>query len=223
VMWQGGTLVKAFYSSSNGGHTASSEIWGGPGRPYYPSKIDPHDWADGRNPYHAWNEERTQAAVSEALADLRLGEITTVEPVTRDASDRLKTVFVAGTSGSTLISGQVLKQRLKLRSTRLLSVSSPQSADELPREDEPPETPDDPGLRVPVPSLPPITLPLVSPPPGAPDDAPRSPRRVPPPSKRDERDDDHSGREQRDGRRDGRDSERGERDSRKAMRSGPDG
>jgi SpoIID/LytB domain protein len=234
VMWQGGTLVKAFYSSSNGGHTASSEIWGGPARPYYPSKIDPNDAADGRNPYHAWNEQRTQAAVSTALADLGLGEITAVEPVTRDESDRLKTVFVAGTSGSTLISGQFLKQRLKLRSTRLLSVSSPQPAGERPYEDEPPETPDDPGLHIPVPSLPTITLPLVTPPPSAPGDGPRSTRRVPPPGKRDEhadhdqdseprprtkrdqRDHDHTGREQRD-------SERGEPDGRKGTRPEPDG
>jgi SpoIID/LytB domain protein len=134
VMWQGRTLVKAFYSSSNGGHTSGSEVWGGSPLPYYPAKPDPDDRAAGRNPLNTWTVQRTGAAVTAALADLRVGHVTGISAVTRDRSGRLRTVLVEGTDGSALVSGLALQRKLRLRSTLL------RSATPTPRPTPPPST-----------------------------------------------------------------------------------
>jgi SpoIID/LytB domain protein len=156
VLWQGRTLVKAFYSSSNGGHTEGSEVWGGPPQPYYPAKPDEDDRAEGRNPLHDWTVRRSGVAMSAALADLRIGGITGISAVTKDRSGRLRTVLVTGTDGSALVSGLGLQRRLRLRSTLLRTVTA---------------TPAPPGPAPPTTAPPPPTEPPPStgPEPGPPD------------------------------------------------------
>ncbi|MFQ5557774.1 MAG: SpoIID/LytB domain-containing protein [Acidimicrobiales bacterium] len=85
VLTHEGSVITAFYSSSNGGHTASSdEPWSTP-LPYLVARPDPLDAApdgDGvpQNPNFAWEHDYTAADISRWLAeypfaDLDVGEI----------------------------------------------------------------------------------------------------------------------------------------------------
>jgi SpoIID/LytB domain protein len=121
VVVHGGDVITAFYSSSNGGATASSEeIWGGD-IAYLVSKPDPYDAAIdpatglGQNPNHQWTRQFTATEISAWLmADSRtaVGDVQTIAVVGKpSASGRLGAtdVRISGTEGTKTVTGGVLR------------------------------------------------------------------------------------------------------------------
>lgn len=126
VIQHGSTLVKAFYHSSSGGHTATiSSVWGGPDLPYYPSKPDPTDAAAGRNPNFRWVDDRATTAVTQALRDLGVGQVTSIRAAAADTSGRVRTAEIRGTRGTEQVPGTKLRTLLKLKSTKFTVTPTP--------------------------------------------------------------------------------------------------
>jgi len=120
VVRYGGAVVPAFYSSSSGGMTQSSAVWGGAALPYLPVQPDPWDCAGAgcRNPNWRWRERRAAAAVSASLAPLGVGTVTGIQVTWRDSSGRVRGARVSGTRGVATVSGGTLLRLLRLKSTR---------------------------------------------------------------------------------------------------------
>ena len=117
VTWRS-RVVHAFYSSSSGGHTASTTSWGGPNLPYFPARRDPDDRARGRNPNHRWRATRTAAAVSAALRGYGVGRVLALRVRSADVSGRVRAVEVRGTRRTVVVPGGTFRYLLRLRSTK---------------------------------------------------------------------------------------------------------
>jgi len=117
VAWHG-RLVQAFYYSSSGGHTAGATTWGGHRLPWLPSRSDPDDGAQGRNPYHRWVAVRPAAAVSAALRGYGVGAVVGLRVRVADASGRARSIEVSGTRRHLVLSGSVVRRLLGLKSTK---------------------------------------------------------------------------------------------------------
>jgi stage II sporulation protein D len=117
VAWHG-RLVRAFYSSSSGGHTAGATTWGGPGVPWLPARADPEDAARGRNPNHRWVVVRSTTTVSAALARYGVGVVVGLRVRVADVSGRARSVEVTGTRRHLVLSGARLRSLLGLKSTK---------------------------------------------------------------------------------------------------------
>ena len=87
-----GTIVRSYYSSSNGGASESSEDkWGGD-RPYLVSVPDP--WSlEPANPFASWTETTTQA---EFAAWLGMTDVRDVEVTEANTSGSPRTFFFGG-------------------------------------------------------------------------------------------------------------------------------
>lgn len=123
VLTWDGQVVAAYYSSSSGGRTASSEDVFGLPLPYLVSVRDPYD---GISPYHRW---RPLAFTVDALAaDLHAPRLRDVV-VERDASGRAASVRLVGAASSRAMRGADFARALGLRSTafsvRVLSLRPP--------------------------------------------------------------------------------------------------
>ena len=117
LTWQG-KPVKAFYASSNGGHTQSVTVWGGPPRPYLPAKPDPYDAARGRNPHFRWQVIVPATTLTATLSRYRLGSVTGVRVAEVDASGRARQVRVTGTRGQVTLAGGDFRRLTGLKSTK---------------------------------------------------------------------------------------------------------
>ena len=113
VLFYGGKVATAFYSSSSGGRTASALDTFGLDLPYLPSKLDP--WDDG-SPYHLWQSKSyTGAKLAKALG--MRSAVTEVRSLV-SGSLRVATLAAVAADGSSLeLSGSEIRKRLALRST----------------------------------------------------------------------------------------------------------
>jgi peptidoglycan hydrolase-like amidase len=104
VLMYGGRVIEAFYSSSDGGHTANvSDVFGGSltAYPYLQGVLDPWDIVA---PRHTWYTAVYSYAALEAVyfsgTDVATyGHLRGFDMRDRDASDRLNTVGLIGTRG----------------------------------------------------------------------------------------------------------------------------
>jgi SpoIID/LytB domain protein len=119
VTWRG-RLVRAFYSSSSGGHTAD-----GSGLPWLPSRTDPDDAALGHNPNHHWVAVRSASAVSTALRGYRVGTVVRLRVRVADASGRARSIEVTGTRRRLVLSGPIVRRLLGLKSTKFRIAAVP--------------------------------------------------------------------------------------------------
>jgi len=113
VLLYAGAVATAFYSSSDGGWTASALDAFGLDVPYLPSQADP--WDDG-SPYHVW----PPAAYTGARLAKALGARSPIVEVRSQISQSLRvaTVVAIAADGSSLeLSGAEVRKRLGLRST----------------------------------------------------------------------------------------------------------
>ena len=113
VLFYGGKVATAPYSSSSGGQTASALDAFGLDLPYLPSKPDPWDVS---SPYHLWpTTSYTGAQIAKAL-----GMRSPVTEVRSQISPSLRvaTLAAVAANGSSLeLSGTEIRKRLGLRST----------------------------------------------------------------------------------------------------------
>jgi stage II sporulation protein D len=119
VVTYGGKLVRAYYSSSSGGYTASNAVWGSRPLPYYPAKRDPYDSAGGRNPNATWAVTKSAASVNRAMARYGVGSVTSIRVARVDRSGRATRVVVSGTRKAVTISGDRLRSAFGLKSTKI--------------------------------------------------------------------------------------------------------
>ncbi|MCB0873655.1 MAG: SpoIID/LytB domain-containing protein [Actinobacteria bacterium] len=116
VLVYDGAVIRAYYSSTSGGHTENVEYsLGGSPLPYLVGVPDPFDDV---SPLHRWPSPPTFTAT--ALGQkLRVGgPVATFEVLNRGVSPRVRDVRVTTTSGvATVITGQSVKARLGLLDT----------------------------------------------------------------------------------------------------------
>ena len=113
VLFYGGKVALALYSSSSGGQTASALDMFGLDLPYLPSQPDP--WDNG-SPFHLWP---TKSYTGTQLAKA-LGMHSAVTEVRSEMSSSLRvaTLVAIAADGSSLeLSGSEIRKRLALRST----------------------------------------------------------------------------------------------------------
>lgn len=99
------------FSSSNGGWAADG------GFPYLPAQADPYD-ATPSNPNHTWRASVATTAIEAAWP--AIGDFTGITVLSRDGNGdwggRVTQLRVAGTAGSTTVSGDTFRSYLGLRS-----------------------------------------------------------------------------------------------------------
>ncbi|HME81430.1 MAG TPA: SpoIID/LytB domain-containing protein [Candidatus Eremiobacteraceae bacterium] len=117
-------VVKAYYSSCDGGYTADGSNLSDP-QPYLLAQPDPYA---AESPHLSWSASVPLSSFSQAfraqVADI--GEITAIAPGPADASGRLTSVTVTGTGGARTISGPLFRQlagRHVVKSTRIASLA----------------------------------------------------------------------------------------------------
>ncbi|MBV8171338.1 MAG: SpoIID/LytB domain-containing protein [Candidatus Eremiobacteraeota bacterium] len=117
-------VVKAYYSSCDGGYTADGSELSDP-EPYLRAQPDPYA---AESPHLSWSAavpvSAFQRAFAEQVADV--GDITSVSPGPADPSGRLATVTVTGTAGRRTIPGTLFRRlagRHLVKSTRIASLS----------------------------------------------------------------------------------------------------
>ncbi|MEO9135020.1 MAG: SpoIID/LytB domain-containing protein [Casimicrobiaceae bacterium] len=117
-------VVRAYYSSCDGGYTADGNELSDP-QPYLRAQPDPYS---GESPHLAWSASVPLAAFAQALRAQAgdVGDITAVSPGLADASGRLTSVTVTGTNGARTIPGALFRQlagRHVVKSTRIASIA----------------------------------------------------------------------------------------------------
>ncbi len=135
VLTYGGAVIRAYFSSSNGGHSA---LWTDSStKPYLVAKPDPWSlaappsWWVSYGPGYAWTYTLSPESLTTAL-HLGIGTITQVDITDRDTDDptsHARSVRVTGTSGSTTITADIFRSRVNtfagktvMRSRLILSV-----------------------------------------------------------------------------------------------------
>ncbi|KRB44296.1 MULTISPECIES: SpoIID/LytB domain-containing protein [unclassified Terrabacter] len=125
VLTYGGKPAYTQYSASNGGRTVSG------GTAYLPAKTDPYDGAvvSASNP-SAWTTSLTAASVEKAFPTV--GTLRTIAVGSRTGGGgtgtwggRVASVTVAGSAGTSTVSGDTFRTRLGLRSTWWTVTSAP--------------------------------------------------------------------------------------------------
>ncbi len=105
-----------YYFSTSGGQTENSEFGFAGSEPvaYLKSVDDPFDDA---SPVHRWTERFSDAKMEAELGGLFDGGLKRIEVLQRGRSPRIVRARVVGGSGSTVVAGATLRDRLGLRST----------------------------------------------------------------------------------------------------------
>jgi SpoIID/LytB domain protein len=127
-----GAPITAYYHSTNGGMSDTDgcvfQLWQlasgvfacGGGKPYLAVASDPADLAASdatrANPYRSWSRSLTQAEVDERIDQYDVGSFVALEFTARDASGRVISVRMHGTSGSLDLSGPEFRLAFGLRS-----------------------------------------------------------------------------------------------------------
>ena len=111
-----GKIATTYYFSTSGGETENSEFGfsGGSSRPYLRSVNDPYD---DISPVHKWKVTYSDSAMESRLKSLFQGNLKTIEILDTGRSPRIVRARVVGSSGSTTVTGDTLRNRLGLRST----------------------------------------------------------------------------------------------------------
>ncbi|MDX6582661.1 MAG: hypothetical protein QOI10_1845 [Solirubrobacterales bacterium] len=105
-----------YYFSTSGGETENSEFGfaGGNAAPYLKSVDDPFDDA---SPVHDWTETFSDAQIESKLDGLFEGRLKQIKVLKTGVSPRIVRARVVGSSGSSTVTGDVLRARLGLMST----------------------------------------------------------------------------------------------------------
>jgi stage II sporulation protein D len=116
-------VIKAYYSSCDGGFTDDGSELSDP-QPYLRAQPDPYA---AESPHLSWSAQVPLAAFARAFGEQvgDIGDITAVTPGPADASGRLISVTVTGTTGSRDIPGPLFRQlagRHVVKSTRIASL-----------------------------------------------------------------------------------------------------
>jgi stage II sporulation protein D len=116
VVSYGGATATTYYHSTSGGRTENSEFGfsGGNPIPYLKSVEDPYDDV---SPVHTWRLKLSDAEMESELDGLFDGRLERIEVLERGRSPRIVRARVVGSSGSTTVTGDTLRNRLELRST----------------------------------------------------------------------------------------------------------
>ena len=109
-------IAQTFFHSTSGGRTAGNEegFGGGLPLPYLRPVEDPHD---DLSPYHTWRVELTDAKAASLLREVRLGELEDVRVTATTPTGRVASADVAGSEGTTSVSGLEMRRLLGLRSS----------------------------------------------------------------------------------------------------------
>lgn len=131
-----GSLAKALYYSSSGGHTEHNEnIWAGAPLAYLRGVPDP--WDKTYSPYLKWAVTFSKSQLEQKLASRPTTDVGTLQSITllapRGISGRVTRVFDAtkggvrlvGSKGTKRIGGDVLRSVLGLRSTLFNMTTTP--------------------------------------------------------------------------------------------------
>jgi stage II sporulation protein D len=120
-----GSLIQAFYSASNGGHSEDVEdVWhgGNPAYaiPYLRGVCDPGEHAAG-SPWTDWTRTVDAGTVTARLRPYtgRIGTVTRFTGAVRGRSGRIVSVVARGRAGSARVSGSELRSALGLPDTRV--------------------------------------------------------------------------------------------------------
>jgi stage II sporulation protein D len=116
VVKYGGRVATTYYFSTSGGQTENSEFGFGAGSPspYLKSVNDPYD---DISPVHRWRVTYSNSAMESRLKSLFQGNLRRIEILDTGRSPRIVRARVVGSSGSSTVSGDTLRNRLGLRST----------------------------------------------------------------------------------------------------------
>lgn len=105
-------VISAFFHSTSGGTTEVSEnVWSRE-VPYLQSVAD----YDDSSPHFSWQRKFPIDQAEKSLS-LKPGSLLTILPLTRVSSMRVKNAFVIGTDGTTMLTGERLRQLFKLPSS----------------------------------------------------------------------------------------------------------
>ncbi|MCG6168527.1 SpoIID/LytB domain-containing protein [Leptospira sp. FAT2] len=104
------TPIQAFFHSNSGGKTETPEnVWGGKRIPYLSTVASEFDRA-GDNFY--WKETISGDLVNSKFSNLKLGEIQSIQVLSRTGSGRVDLMELSGTEGSSRIRGKEFRQAL---------------------------------------------------------------------------------------------------------------
>jgi SpoIID/LytB domain protein len=125
VVVYNGSIIQAFYASSNGGHSESVEnVWHG-GDPAYAipwlrGVCDPGE-STRSNPWTDWSKSFSGAELTSRLRPYTgdIGRVTGLSGFERGPSGRVIRVIARGGAGQASISGSSLRSALGLRDTRV--------------------------------------------------------------------------------------------------------
>ncbi|MBV8082961.1 MAG: SpoIID/LytB domain-containing protein [Candidatus Eremiobacteraeota bacterium] len=117
-------VITAYYSSCDGGYTADGSNLDDP-EPYLHAVPDPYA---AESPHLSWSASVPLAPFAQSFREQvgDVGDITAVTAGPADASGRLTSVTVAGTTGSRTISGKLFRQlagRHVVKSTRISALA----------------------------------------------------------------------------------------------------
>ena len=108
-------IARTYFHSTSGGRTTGYEegFGGGLPVPYLQPVDDPYD---DLSPVHAWSVRLTDEEMSEALREVRLGDLQDVKVTATGETGRVASADVVGEEGTTPVSGLELRRLLELRS-----------------------------------------------------------------------------------------------------------
>ena len=105
----------ALYHSSGGGYTDSIEnLWEKEPSPH----IQPRPDFDNNSPYFTWHRNYKISEFNRLLSDLKIGEITNINPLSRSISNRVTKLELTGTSGKEILRGEDFRRHLGLPSSK---------------------------------------------------------------------------------------------------------
>lgn len=116
-----GTLVQAFYTSSDGGYTEDNEnVWGGTPLAWLRGVCDPGDFTSA-NPNRIWHDTFTAGGVTNRLKPYtgNIGTVQSFSDFSRGVSGRIITVKVNGGGGASMVSGTELRAALGMPDDRV--------------------------------------------------------------------------------------------------------
>ena len=118
VVTYAGRPAATYFFASSGGHTESIQnVWPGAApQPWLRGVPDPYDGAAG-DPYHRWSVRLSLAAATARLGSLVRGTLQRIDVTRRGVSPRIVQARVAGTRGTTTVTGAQLQQAFGLDST----------------------------------------------------------------------------------------------------------
>jgi stage II sporulation protein D len=118
VLTYQGRVIKAYFSSSCGGHTEDARIvFGETDAPYLKGVADPYC---KQSPYQQWSRVYTVAELRRLLASggVTTGTLTSLQAVARTPSGRIESVQIKHADGSAVLSGTDLRRLLGYRELR---------------------------------------------------------------------------------------------------------